>query len=170
MGHKISEHGISPNDYKVEAVRRFPLPKNQHQLRQFMGITGYFRKFISAFAQKTAELTSLFKNNKKWAWTEKHTKIVNLLKEGITSSLVLSIYDNNKLETCLCTDASREGFGGILTQATDKREKPVVYYSKSTITNQKNYHSLELELMAIFFSALFNWTDFGRWVVPKMYR
>lgn len=151
LGYQISYNKIMPNILKTEAVRNFPTIKTVHQLRQFLGLVGYFRKFIPSFASKASLLTNLLKKSTQWEWTPQHSEIVELLKTLITSSPVLAIYNPN-LECIIYTDASRDGLAGIFCQRTDTGEKPIAYYSKATTKEQKNYHSFELELLAIVYT------------------
>lgn len=148
LGYEISFNKICPSDIKTQSVLKFPYPKNQHQLRQFLGLIGYFRKFIKDFARKSAPLTKLLKKDAKWVWTDDHSAIVDFLKEQICSKPALKIF-NPKLETRIYTDASREGYAGILTQCENNLESPVAFFSKQTTDPEKNYHSFELELLAI---------------------
>ena len=148
LGYEILFNQICPSDTKIEAVKNFPFPKNQHQLRQFLGLVGYFRKFCENFAQKTAALTKLLKKDTKWEWTKCHSAIVDSLKNIICSKPALAIFNPN-IPAIVYTDASREGYAGILTQKVDNIERPVAYFSRQTNTSEKNYHSFELELLAI---------------------
>lgn len=148
LGYELSYNQISPSKQKIAAVERFPVPKNQHQLRQFLGLIGFFRKFISNFARRTSKLTKLLKKDCTWKWTMEETKIMEEMKNLIISEPVLKIY-NPEHKTIVYTDASREGFAGILTQLDGSLEKPVAYYSKQTSQEEKKYHSFELELLAI---------------------
>nr|CAI5841376.1 unnamed protein product [Callosobruchus analis] len=148
LGYNIDKNGISPDATRIEAVEHFPTPANVHQVRQFLGLVGYFRKFIDKFSQKTSILTNLLRKKTAWSWTENHNKAVRELKSALTSNPVLIIFDPT-LKTILYTDASRDGIGGILIQITSKGEQPVAYYSKQTSSAEKKYHSFELELLAI---------------------
>ncbi|VEN45577.1 unnamed protein product, partial [Callosobruchus maculatus] len=148
LGYEISYNQISPSNAKIQSVIDFPCPKSQHQLRQFLGLLGYFRKFIKDFARKTAPLTKLLKKNFKWEWSETHLEIFNSLKNQICSKPILAIF-NPKLPIVVYTDASRDGLAGILTQRNDNIENPIAFFSKQTTNAEKNYHSFELELLAI---------------------
>ena len=148
LGYEISFNQICPSDTKIEAVKNFPYPKNQHQLRQFFGLVGYFRKFCENFAPKAGALTKLLKKDTKWEWTKSHSAIVDSLKNIICSKPALAIFNPN-IPAIVYTDASREGYAGILTQKVDNIERPVAYFSRQTNTSEKNYHSFELELLAI---------------------
>lgn len=148
MGYEISFNKICPSNSKIEAVINFPCPKNQHQLRQILGLFGYFRKFIADYARKSAPLTKLLGKNAEWKWSDKHTTIINSLKQQICSKPALAIF-NPKFPAIVYTDASRDGYAGILTQRIDNVEKPIAFFSKQTTGPEKNYHSFELELLAI---------------------
>ena len=148
LGYKIKPNYIMPSETKLQAVRDFPLPKSVHQLRQFLGLISYFRKFIKNCAMLTAPLTKLLKKDATWVWGEAHDRAFQNLKEKLTSDSVLSIFDPCK-ENILYTDASRDGIAGILMQKTNDGEKPVHFYSRQTTEDEKKYHSFELELMAI---------------------
>lgn len=140
-----------PNDSKLEAVKCFPIPKNVHQLRQFLGLINYFRKFIKNCAMISAPLTKLLKKDSAWVWDNNENSAFLILKEKLVSCNVLSMFDPSK-EKILYTDASREGLAGILMQVTDEGEKPIHYYSRQTTEDEKRYHSFELELLAIIAS------------------
>lgn len=148
LGYEISLNKVFPSDSKIESVSNFPYPKSQHQLRQFLGLVGYFRKFIENFARISAPLTKLLKKDSKWKWLPEHSKIVDLLRKQICSKPALAIF-NSKLPILIYTDASRDGFAGILTQKENNVEHPVEFFSKQTTDAEKNYHSFELELLAI---------------------
>jgi hypothetical protein len=84
-----------------------------------------------------------------WCWpTGSHTTLVNAIKQKICFKPILSIF-NPKLPLTVYTDASRDGYAGILVQLSDNREKPIAFFSKQTTSPEKNYHSFELELLAI---------------------
>lgn len=147
LGYLISKNNFSVSYDKVQAVNNFPTPRTVHQLRQFLGLVGYFRKFIPNYASKTTKLTALLKKECKWKWEQIHSNIVQELKNIISSKPVLSIFDP-KLKTLLYTDACQDGIGGILMQVTKEGEKPIAYYSKQTTQVEQKYHSFELELLA----------------------
>lgn len=119
---------------------------------QFLGLIGYFRKFIYKFAEKTKVLTRLLQKDEKWLWTDEHSQAVENFKETLMTSPLLIIFDP-QLKTILYTDASRDGLSGILMQVTKQGEKPVAYYSRQTSSLEKKYHSFELELLAIVASV-----------------
>lgn len=148
LGYKIKQDCVMPNETKLEAVNNFPTPRTVHQLRQFLGLTSYFRKFIKNCAMISAPLTKLLKKDAEWVWGTTEEQAFHSLKSKLTSDSVLSIFDPSK-ENILYTDASRDGIAGILVQVTDEGEKPVHYYSRQTTEDEKKYHSFELELLAI---------------------
>lgn len=151
LGYRIKENSIKPSENKVEAVKNFPMPKSVHQVRQFLGLISYFRKFIKDCALLSSPLSKLLKKDVNWVWGETEINAFNTLKGKLTSDSVLTIYDPNK-ETILYTDASREGIAGILMQKFDDGEKPIHYYSRQTTYDEKKYHSFELELLAVICS------------------
>lgn len=148
LGYKIKPNTVMPNDIKLEAVKCFPTPKTVHQLRQFLGLISYFRKFIKNCAMLSTPLTRLLKKDSSWVWDSIHEQAFQTLKNKLTSSSVLSMFDPSK-DNVLYTDASREGVAGILMQVTTEGEKPIHYYSRQTTDDEKRYHSFELELLAI---------------------
>lgn len=148
LGYDISEDGIRPGKKKLKAVENYPEPKNVHQVRQFLGLINYFRKFIKNCALIAKPLTKLLKKDVSWEWGADQISAVNKLKHELLLNALLKIYDP-KLPTILYTDASRDGVGCILTQITDTGEKPIHFYSRQTSNEEKKYHSFELEFLAI---------------------
>lgn len=148
LGYEISENGISPSPKKLKAVAEYPTPKTVHQVRQFLGLINYFRKFIQNCALLCKPLTNLLKKGTNWHWNHEHEQAVMNLKQALIDNAVLKIF-NPKLPINLYTDASRDGLGCILTQLTEEGERPVHFYSRQTTDDEKKYHSFELELLAI---------------------
>lgn len=152
LGFEVSANGIRPGSKKTEAVSKFLNPKNQHELRQFLGLSGFFRRFIQNYALITAPLTDLLKKDKEWMWGEVEEKSFTHLKKLLTERPVLSLYDP-LLETYLHTDASKRGLAGILLQRNHHGDlQPVSYFSRKTTAEEQRYHSFELETLAVIAS------------------
>lgn len=152
LGHEISGGEIRPSSHKIDAVKNFKPPRNVHELRQFLGLASYFRKFIHGFATKAQPLTKLTKKNQDWCWGKDQIDAVQTLKESLTSDPVLVIYDPGK-ESEIHTDASKLGLGGVLLQRQSRGELGVVAYaSRQTTATEQKYHSFELEALAVVFS------------------
>lgn len=148
LGYTISESGVRPSSRKLKAIEQFPSPTNIHQLRQFLGLVNYFRKFIRNCALLGKPLTKLLKKGIDWQWGPQEEEAVGNLKRALLDNAVLHIFDP-RLPINLYADASRDGIGCILAQTTENGEKPVYFYSRQTSKEEKNYHSFELELLAI---------------------
>lgn len=150
LGYEISALGIRPGDKKIQSVQDFPRPINQHCVRQFLGLVSYFRKFIQNFAQIAHPLNCLLKKDVDFHWSDEQEQAFVSLKERLVDRPVLAVYDPFA-ETELHTDASRIGIGGILLQRSNPKEafRPVAYYSRQTSPEEKNFHSYELETLAV---------------------
>lgn len=150
LGYEISAAGIKPGERKILAVKEFPVPRNIHEVRQFLGLASYFRKFVKGFGEIARPLTSLLKKQNLWKWTDTENQAFTNLKARLVERPVLALYDP-KLDTELHTDASALGIGGILLQwQSNPRElKPVAYFSRQTTAEERYFHSYELETLAV---------------------
>lgn len=150
LGYTISESEIRPGKCKAEAVAKFPAPRDVHQVRQFLGLTGYFRKFIHDYVRKSNALCKLLHKDAQWQWGEKENNAFLILKNSLISQPILRIYDP-VLQCILYTDASRIGLAGILTQRNDNETKEwtIAYFSRQTRLTEQCYHSFELEALAV---------------------
>lgn len=149
LGRHISENGVRPSDTKVAALIDSPPPTNVKEVRQFMGLASYFRKFIPEFASRTACITKLTKNNQKWEWGQEQDNARDYVLKHLISRPLLSIFDPS-LPTELHTDASSIGYGAILMQRVDNQRRVVAYFSKRTSPAESKYCSYDLETLAIF--------------------
>lgn len=148
LGREISSEGIRPGKSKVEALLKSPIPKNVREVRQFMGLATYFRKFIPSFSSKMACITKLTKIGVPWEWTSEQETARQYVMSTLTERPVLSIF-NPDLPTELHTDASALGYGAILFQTKDNKRCVIGYFSKRTCNAESRYHSYELETLAI---------------------
>lgn len=150
LGYVISDSKIFPSKKKIEAVKQFPVPINEKQLQSFLGLTNYFRKFVNGYGMIVAPLTRLLKKDTKHICFDNEQMLsFEAVKERLTCNPVLQIYDPSA-ETELHTDGSKVGLGGILLQRKYGGEfHPVHFWSKATTDAEKNYHSYELEVLAI---------------------
>jgi hypothetical protein len=115
LGHIISKEGIAVDLRMVEAIREWTAPRNMAEVRYFMGLEGYYRRFIAGFSKIAHSITSLQRKEKKFQWTEECESIFQRLKQLLTSAPMLKIADPNK-DYVVCTDACKEGLGGVLSQ------------------------------------------------------
>ncbi|UYV67076.1 hypothetical protein LAZ67_4003830 [Cordylochernes scorpioides] len=149
LGHEIKDGVIRPSDDKVTAVKRFPELKTIKQLQSFLGLTGYFRKFIKNYSIIAKPLSDMLKTNANFMMGPDQKQAFQDLKQILTSKPILKIYQVGA-RTELHTDASKFGFGAILLQEdVDKKMHPVHYMSKKTNEAQQKYSSYELEVLAV---------------------
>lgn len=152
LGFEISIDGIRPGTKKTDAVRNFPVPENVHNVRQFVGLASFFRKFVKGFATIAKPLTTLLKKNTPWVWGDAQQQAFETLKLQLVSRPVLALY-NPTLYTELHTDASKWGVGGILLQRQHGGDiKPVAYYSCQTSPEEQHFSAYELETLAVVMS------------------
>lgn len=149
LGRHISQNGVRPSESKVQALANSPVPNNIKQVRQFMGLASYFRKFVPDFASRTACISKLTKNDQKWEWGPEQVAARKYVIDHLISQPLLSIFDPS-LPTELHTDASSIGYGAILLQKVNNVNKVVAYYSKRTSPAESRYCSYDLETLAIY--------------------
>jgi hypothetical protein len=147
LGHVISGEGIAVDPAKVEAIMEWPAPTNVTEVRSFMGLAGYYRRFVEGFSKIANPITELQKKNKKFVWTEKCAEAFRRLKELLTTAPILKVPDMDA-DFLVCTDASKEGLGGVLMQ--DGRV--IAYISRKLRRHEENYATHDLELLAIVYA------------------
>lgn len=153
LGHIISREGVTPDPSKIEAVENFPTPKTTKDLKSFLGLSGYYRRFIKDFAKIAKPLNSLLKEGTEYIWTEEQEEAFKHIKQILVSEPVLQYPDFTK-EFLLITDASQEALGAVLSQGTlGKDDRPVAYASRTLNSAEKNYSTTEKELLAVVWSV-----------------
>src|ERR1700682_375681 len=105
LGHVINEHGIKMEPSKVDAVSKWPQPKNVHDIRSFLGLAGYYRRFVKDFSKIASPLTELLHKSKKFQWTDEQEQAFHTLKVAVSTAPVLIVPDP-KLAYTVLTDAS----------------------------------------------------------------
>ncbi|XP_025997281.2 uncharacterized protein LOC113005666 [Solenopsis invicta] len=150
LGHVIENGRVYPSVRKIDAVRKFPEPSNVKQIQSFLGLSGYFRKFVQKYSIIARPLTNLLKANAKFRFEEEEKGAFLNLKNILCDKPVLRIYKANA-ETELHTDASIDGYGAILLQKSDEDGAfhPVYYSSSKTSPAERRYTSYELEVLSI---------------------
>ena len=116
LGHLISADGISLLPDKLTIIKNMPAPKDVKEIKQFLGLTGHYRKFIPRFADISRPLTSLMKKEMKFVWTTECQKLFELLKSFLCGEPIMKYADTSKPYT-LYTDASKYSWAGVLTQS-----------------------------------------------------
>lgn len=151
LGFIIDEEGLRTDPAKVEAMSNFPRPKNAKEVKGFLGLAGYYRRFIKDFstiASPLHKITGTRKGVSNFVWSTQTEEAFINLKNALQTAPVLNCPDF-KLPFTLHTDASNVGIGGVLTQEFPDGEHPVAYYSRSLNKHEKNYGITEKELLAV---------------------
>lgn len=150
LGHIIEDGKVQPSERKTIAVKKFPEPSTVKTLQSFLGLIGYFRKFIPKYSIIARPLTNLLKGGIKFNFGKEELRAFNLLKQCLSDKPVLRLYRTGA-ETELHTDASVFGYGAILLQrdSVDRAFHPIYYASGKTSTTEQKYSSYELEVLAI---------------------
>jgi hypothetical protein len=148
LGHIVSADGVKVDQTKVAAVQQFPQPTDVHQLRSFLGMANYFRRFIPKYSQVVSPLTDLLKDGAvvQRDWGADHTAAFDQVKQLLCTAPVLALPDWQSTEPFdMICDASYKGLSGVLLQ----KGQPVAYESRKLIPAERNYTPTEIEMLAV---------------------
>lgn len=148
LGHVISENGVGTAPQKVLAISDWPTPANPKELRSFLGLAGYYRKFVKNFGVISKPLTDLLKKHVVFVWTQDHEKSFHALKFALSHSPVLALPDFSK-PFSIETDASGTGIGAVLMQ----NHHPLAFISKALGPKSRGLSTYEKEYMAILMAV-----------------
>lgn len=148
LGHLITENGVKPDPNKISAIENFPIPKNCKDIKGFLGLAGYYRRFIPNFSSLSQPLTKLLKKDVPFHWTSLQQHAFEILKKKLCESPIL-IYPDFNQPFNLTTDASNHAIGGILSQGPIGQDLPIAYASRTLNKAEQNYSTTERELLAI---------------------
>lgn len=151
LGHIVSEEGLKPNPDKVKVITNFPRPQNVKQIKQFLGLAGYYRRFIENFARISKPLTTLLQDNVDFQWTFDQEESFTILKNKLVSDPILQYPDFQK-DFIVTTDASGYAISGILSQGEIGKDLPISYTSRNLKNAEINYSTTERELLAIVYA------------------
>ncbi|GJT12947.1 putative reverse transcriptase domain-containing protein [Tanacetum coccineum] len=154
LGHVIDRKGIHVDLAKIKSIKDWASPKNPTEIRQFLGLAGYYRRFIEGFSKIAKSVTKLTQKNVKFDWGEKEETAFQLIKQKLCSAPILALPKGSKNFIVYC-DASHKGLGVVLMQ----NEKVIAYASRQMKIHEKNYTTHDLELGAVVF-ALKMWRHY----------
>lgn len=148
LGHVISAAGVATDNTKIEAVQGWPIPTDAKQLRSFLGLAGYYRKYVRNYASISRPLTQLLHKNTPFIWTSESQLAFDTLKHSLVTAPVLALPDF----TCTFiveTDACDHGIGAVLIQ----NNHPLAFVSKSLGARNRGLSTYEKEYMAILLAV-----------------
>ena len=151
LGHKVGFGQVIPKESNIKAILDFPPPQNKKEAMRFIGMVGYFRRFVPNFSQLAAPITSLFKKRVSFSFDTNALEAFNRLKAILVNKPVLMAPDFGR-PFKLAIDASDIGVGAVLMQEKGEVDHPVSYFSKKLDKSQINYSTIEKELLALVLS------------------
>ena len=144
LGHMISNQGVEPTTQKIEAIRNWPTPKTPKHIKSFLGLVGFYRKFIEGYARIASPMTNLLRKNVKFDWSLQCQTSFDSLKDQMTSAPILKTPDFSKPFSVTC-DASGGAIAGVLSQ----EGRPVAFESRKLKPAELNYPTHDLEMLSI---------------------
>ncbi|GKB21294.1 putative reverse transcriptase domain-containing protein, partial [Tanacetum coccineum] len=154
LGHVIDSKGIHVDSSKIEAIKNWAAPITPTEVRQFLGLAGYYRRFIEGFSLIAKPLNKLTQKNKKYVWGKDEEEAFQMLKQKLCNAPILALPEGSEDFVVYC-DASIKGFRAVLMQ----QEKVIAYASHKLKKHEENYMTHDLELGAIVF-ALRLWRNY----------
>ncbi|GBO07184.1 Retrovirus-related Pol polyprotein from transposon 297 [Araneus ventricosus] len=148
LGHVISAEGVKTDPEKIKAVVDWPRLDKMHDLRSFLGLCTYYRRFVKNFSTIGRPLHKLTEAKSNFNWTDECEKSFNSLKQALTFAPILT-YPLIDKDFILDTDASNEGIDAVLSQNIGNEERVIAYFSKSVGKPERNYCVTRKELLAI---------------------
>lgn len=152
LGHVISQDGLCPDPGKINAVKNFPVPTNARKIKEFLGLIGYYRRFIPNFASMSRPLTQLLKKGQLFCWSDERQRAFENLRDMLCREPILQFPDFTK-PFIVTTDASFYALGAVLSQGEIGKDLPIAYASKLLKGAELNYSFIEKELFAIVFAV-----------------
>lgn len=153
LGHIVDSQGVRPDPANIEALTNYPVPTNVKKVQQFLGICGYYRRFIPDFSDISKPLTLLTAKKAEWLWSKECQQAFEKLRSYLLSYPLLR-HPNFKKPFMIYTDASAYGVGAILKQLDDQGKEVVVSYASRTLSKpEQNYSATERECLAIIFAV-----------------
>ena len=142
LGHVVTPEGISPNPDKVRVVQEYPTPTNLKELRSFLGLANYYRRFVRGFSHIANPLNALTKKNVPFVWTVACAEVFDKLKRALVSAPILA-YPNFREPFLLFVDASSTGIGFTLAQIQNGHEVVIAYSGRGLNQAEQNYSTTE---------------------------
>ncbi|GKB47012.1 putative reverse transcriptase domain-containing protein [Tanacetum coccineum] len=147
LGHMINSEGIHVDPAKIESIKDWTSPKSPTEIRQFLGLARYYRRFIEGFSKIAKPMTKLTQKKVKFVWGNKQEATFQLLKQKLCSAPILALPEGSDDFIAYC-DTSKKGLGAVLMQ----REKVISYASRQLKIHEKNYTTHDLKLGAVVFA------------------
>jgi len=167
LGHVVSGEGVATDPAKIEVVRDWPAPTEVKEVRSFLGLASYYRRFVPTFAEIAAPLQSLTQKNKTFNWSPECDRAFVRLKYALMSSPILAM-PNDTEPFLLDTDACDVSIGAVLSQVQGGVERVIAYASRSLSKSERNYCVTRKELLAIVcFTKTFSQYLLGRQFVVR---
>ena len=148
LGYRVTPEGLEPEPRLMEAISKLPPPINVAEVRSFLGLVGYYRRFVKRFSDKAAPLNHLLHKDHPWKWTRECQEAFQTLKGEIASRPV-SAYPDFSKPFRLYTDASNLGLGAILAQRQDGKERIICCASRTLNNAETNYSTTKKECLAV---------------------
>ena len=150
LGHVVSAEGICPDPAKTEVVVSYPVPASAKEVKQFMGLCNYYRRFVKDYSKIASPLFKLLskENAKSFTWNSASQNAFEELKSRLVSPPILA-YPDFKLPFLLQTDASDTAIGAVLSQVQEGTERVIAYWSRKLQKAERNYSTTEREALAV---------------------
>lgn len=148
LGHVVSKDGVLPSADNVAKILQWPRPQNITEIRQFLGMASYYRRFIQGFAKIANPMVRLTKKEVDFQWDESCEESFQTLKKILAGPEIMAFPKDGE-EFILDTDASGEAIGAVLSQMRDGRERVISYGSRALSKSERNYCITDKELLAV---------------------
>ena len=152
LGFVVNKEGLKVDPDKVEPIASYPVPRSVNQLRRFIGMASWYRRFIPELATVSEPLTRLFRTNIKWHWEDEQQEAFEALKKALSSAPILAYPVFNivgEIPYHLQTDAGASGLGVVLTQKQEGEERVIAFASRTLSAAERNYSVTERECLAV---------------------
>lgn len=151
LGYRIDRHGLHPTKQKVQAILDAPEPRNQTQLRAYLGLLNFYRRFLPSASSLLEPLNKLLRQKEPWCWGREQNRVFRESKQVLLRSEALVHFDPTK-QIVVVADSSAYGIGAVLCHVIDGVERPVCFASRSLNSAERNYSQLEKEALALVYA------------------